>query len=66
MTIRQRICAFTGRPISPSDHASVQLILADLDDDGRMTKNFVIFDVCGKVRREGTIDELLTNKVTLN
>lgn len=56
---RQRICDFTNTPISSIDRASVQLTFAELDDEGKPTGEIRILDCCGKVRKEGKVDEIL-------
>lgn len=66
MTSTHRICAFTGRPIPHTDNASVQLTLVDLDENGRATNEIKIYDVLGRIRLEGTIDGLLSDKILNN
>lgn len=63
MTFEQRKCAFTGRPISHIDNASVQLTFVELDSNGRSNGKVKIYDVCGKVRHNGTIDGLITDEL---
>lgn len=66
MSFEQRICSFTGRPIPHTDNASVQLTFVELDSDGRATDKVVIYNACGKIRKDGTIDEILTNALAQN
>lgn len=64
MSFVQRICSFTGRPIPHTDHASVQLTFVELDVDGRAIDNVLVYNACGKIRKDGTIDEILTNMLS--
>lgn len=57
MVFQQRLCSFTGRPISHKDNASVQLTFATLDNDGRATGDIQVFNVSGSIRNNGTVDE---------
>ena len=40
----------TNSIISAKDHASVQLAVADVDEEGRMTGGFKTYAFCGTVR----------------
>lgn len=55
-----RKCMFTQRPILPNEKDSVQILIAELDKDGRTTGKVKMVDVCGSIRKTGEIDALLT------
>ncbi|WUR02355.1 ribosomal protein eS21 [Vairimorpha necatrix] len=59
----RRICSFTKRPIASSDKSSVQITLADIDENGRLLNTISTYDVCGVVRRNGLSDGYLTDKI---
>ena len=40
----------TNAIIAAKDHASVQISVADVDEEGRMTGGFKTYAFCGKVR----------------
>ncbi|RVD92727.1 Ribosomal S21e [Tubulinosema ratisbonensis] len=63
MAFKQRLCSFTGRPISHTDRSSVQLTFAVLDDDGRATGDIQVFNVSGSIRNNGSIDEAVNEKL---
>jgi hypothetical protein len=63
MAFERRLCTFTGRPISHTDSASVQLSFVELDSEGQSTGEIIMFDVSGSVRRDGTIDKLVYHKM---
>merc|ERR1711921_38150 len=52
-----RKCSITNNIISAKDHASVQLSVAEVDEEGRMTGGFKTFAFCGKVRATGNADD---------
>ena len=56
-----RKCSITNNIISAKDHASVQLSVAEVDEEGRMTGGFKTFAFCGKVRATGNADDSFTN-----
>ncbi|OQS54801.1 rps21 [Ecytonucleospora hepatopenaei] len=57
-----RKCIFTKRPILPKERDGVQLFLAELDSNGRLTGKTNMVDICGSIRRTGEIDSLLLEK----
>lgn len=59
MYFERRMCNFTARPIAAKDRASVQIILAKLDESGRVTEEIDIIDICGSLRQAGQSDSLL-------
>lgn len=61
MYFARRMCKFTMRPINSRDSASVQLILAKLDENGRMKEEVDIIDISGDIRESGDVDGLLTD-----
>merc|ERR1712039_408981 len=56
-----RKCSITNNIISAKDHASVQISVAEVDEEGRMTGGFKTFAFCGKVRTQGEADDSFTN-----
>lgn len=63
MNISQRICDLSRKPISSVDKASVQLTFVELDEDGRVTSDLVVLNVCGALRKEAKADGLITEKL---
>ena len=63
MEITQRICDLTRKSLSSVDKASVQITFADLDENGRVTSEITILNVCGALRKEGKTDGLITEKL---
>lgn len=59
----RRICSLTRKPIASSDKASVQITLAELDQDGQITGKVSIYDISGAVRRSGIADGLMLEKI---
>lgn len=55
----QRKCVFTHRPILPKERDSVQLYLAVLNANGRISGKAKILDICGNVRKTGNCDYML-------
>ncbi|GIQ89493.1 ribosomal protein S21e [Kipferlia bialata] len=51
-----RKCSATNRMIGPKDHASVQLNVAVVDEEGVYTGESVPFAFCGSLRRSGNCD----------
>lgn len=45
-----RKCAATNRLIKAHDHASVQLNICDVDEEGKMLPTHTTFALCGFVR----------------
>ncbi|XP_077971713.1 small ribosomal subunit protein eS21-like [Styela clava] len=54
-----RKCSASGRIISAKDHASIQLNLGDVDENGRYTGSTKIYAICGEIRRMGESDDCL-------
>ena len=54
-------CSITNNIISAKDHASAQISVAEVDEEGRMTGGFKTFAFCGKVRAMGEADDSFTN-----
>lgn len=63
MSFERRICSFTKRPIASSDKSSVQLTLAEIGIDGRITGNISVYDIAGVVRKNGLSDGYLYEKM---
>lgn len=63
MTFERRICSLGKTPIASCDKASVQIVLASLDQYGQVTGESTIYDVAGAVRKSGMADELLLEKI---
>lgn len=60
-----RKCAATGRLIEAKDHASVQIAVADVDQDGKMIPgSSTVFPLSGYVRRSGESDDSLNRLAT--
>ena len=56
----------TNSIIAAKDHASVQLSIADVDEEGRMTGGFKTYAFCGKVRgMVGVCNTLLYKKLRI-
>lgn len=56
----RRMCTFTNRTIDAKDRASVQILFAKLDSNGRAIDDaFDIVDIAGCVRKTGEVDSLL-------
>ncbi|KAI9189665.1 40S ribosomal protein S21 [Blastocladiella emersonii ATCC 22665] len=54
-----RKCSATGRLITAKDHSSVQINIADVDENGVLTGSFHTFAFSGAVRRAGESDDSL-------
>ncbi|KAK3216623.1 hypothetical protein GRF29_1g481645 [Pseudopithomyces chartarum] len=54
-----RKCSATNRLIRPDDHASVQISVANVSEDGRLTGENTSFALCGFVRAMGEADDSL-------
>ncbi|XP_028179035.1 small ribosomal subunit protein eS21 [Ostrinia nubilalis] len=55
-----RKCSASNRLIHAKDHASVQLVLADVDPaSGRALDSARIYVVCGAIRRMGESDDCI-------
>ncbi|KIO32544.1 hypothetical protein M407DRAFT_241420 [Tulasnella calospora MUT 4182] len=59
-----RKCAATNRLITAKDHASVQIAICDVDEDGKMLNTFTNFALCGPVREQGEADDSLNRLAT--
>eukprot|EP01115_Flamella_aegyptia_P014441 TRINITY_DN82213_c0_g1_i1.p1 TRINITY_DN82213_c0_g1~~TRINITY_DN82213_c0_g1_i1.p1 ORF type:complete len:97 (-),score=30.20 TRINITY_DN82213_c0_g1_i1:106-366(-) len=51
-----RKCSYTNRLITAKDHASVQINVAHVDEEGYMTDSFTPFVLCGFIRKKGASD----------
>ncbi|WP_198359676.1 40S ribosomal protein S21 [Streptomyces fildesensis] len=54
-----RKCSATNRLITAKDHASVQINIGHLDEDGRYMGNYTTFALSGFVRAQGDADSAL-------
>ncbi|KAJ1699398.1 hypothetical protein LUZ63_007910 [Rhynchospora breviuscula] len=54
-----RKCSATNRLITAKDHASVQLNIGHLDENGIYTGQFTTFALSGSVRAQGDADSAL-------
>ena len=60
-----RKCAATGRLIEAKDHSSVQISVANVDENGRMIRNSSThFPLSGFVRAQGEGDDSLNRLAT--
>jgi len=59
-----RKCAATNRLITSKDHASVQVVIADVDENGRALPTSTSFALCGQVRSQGEGDDSLNRLAT--
>lgn len=55
----RRMCTFTKQPIEAKDRSSVQIVLAKLDQSGRVTGDVDILDIAGAIRKNGQADSLI-------
>ncbi|KAK4053952.1 40S ribosomal protein S21 [Microbotryomycetes sp. JL221] len=60
-----RKCSATNRLITAKDHASVQINVADVNEEGKMTGSNVTYAFSGKVRENGDSDDSL-NRLASN
>ncbi|WFD40012.1 40S ribosomal protein S21 [Malassezia japonica] len=59
-----RKCAATGRLIEAKDHASVQIAIADVDENGKMIPGQTTnLPIAGFIRHQGESDDSL-NRIT--
>ncbi|KAG8533733.1 40S ribosomal protein S21 [Bacidia gigantensis] len=58
-----RKCSATGRIIKAKDHASVQISVGKVDENGRYTGENQVYALCGFVRSMGEGDDSL-NRLT--
>ncbi|KAI0341563.1 ribosomal protein S21e [Trametopsis cervina] len=59
-----RKCAATNRLITSKDHASVQIAVADVDENGRALNTSTTFALSGRVRADGESDDSLNRLAT--
>ncbi|RXW24124.1 hypothetical protein EST38_g1735 [Candolleomyces aberdarensis] len=59
-----RKCSATNRLITSKDHASVQIVIADVDANGRALGTSTTFALCGQVRSQGESDDSLNRLAT--
>ncbi|EGX48481.1 40S ribosomal protein S21 [Orbilia oligospora] len=52
-----RKCSATNRIIKAKDHASVQISVAKVDENGRATGEHITYALCGFVRSRGEADD---------
>jgi hypothetical protein len=52
------------RIIPPKDHASVQIVIADVDENGKATGGTTTFALSGQVRSQGESDECINRLAT--
>lgn len=57
MGLRNINSSSTNRLITAKDHASVQINIGRVDENGVMTGEFDTIAICGFVRRKGLSDE---------
>ncbi|XP_054793379.1 40S ribosomal protein S21-2 [Prosopis cineraria] len=54
-----RKCSATNRLITAKDHASVQINIGHLDENGIYSGHFSTFALCGFIRAQGDADSAL-------
>ncbi|XP_015793606.1 40S ribosomal protein S21 [Tetranychus urticae] len=55
-----RKCSSSNRIIHAKDHASIQINIADVDEDGMMIPNSTTsYAICGDLRRMGESDDCI-------
>ncbi|WP_395241852.1 40S ribosomal protein S21 [Salmonella sp. s51933] len=54
-----RRCSVTNRIISAKDHASVQINVGEVDENGRYNSNFKTYALSGFIRNTGDADNAL-------
>jgi len=59
-----RKCSATNRLITAKDHASVQINVGHVDQNGVYTGEFTAFALCGFVRVKGSSDDSLNRLAT--
>ncbi|KAL0084844.1 30S ribosomal protein S21e [Phycomyces blakesleeanus] len=59
-----RKCSATNRLITAKDHASIQLNVAEVNAEGRSTKSFSTYALCGFVRKNAEADDSLNRLAT--
>ncbi|RHZ87998.1 hypothetical protein Glove_26g238 [Diversispora epigaea] len=59
-----RKCSITNRLITAKDHASVQIIVGEVDEKGIYTGKTIQYELSGFVRRSGEADDSLNHLAT--
>ncbi|WVW84839.1 hypothetical protein I302_106874 [Kwoniella bestiolae CBS 10118] len=60
-----RHCSATGRLITATDHASIQIQVADVDADGKAIKGQgQTIAICGRIRAQGDSDDSINRIAT--
>ncbi|KAJ2548119.1 40S ribosomal protein S21 [Coemansia sp. RSA 1933] len=59
-----RKCSATNRLINSKDHASVQINIADVDEQGRLTGGYKTYAIAGMVRSLGESDDSINRLAT--
>ncbi|SAM03683.1 hypothetical protein [Absidia glauca] len=59
-----RKCSATNRLITAKDHASIQLNVADVNEEGRSTNSYSTYALCGFVRKEAEADDSINRLAT--
>merc|ERR1712173_235419 len=54
-----RKCSSSGKLINAKDHASIQIQVAEVDEQGRMTGVSTIYAICGQLRTMGESDDAI-------
>merc|ERR1712038_488504 len=54
-----RKCTSSGRLIGVKDHASIQLNIAEVDENGHSTGSNIRYAICGELRRMGESDDAI-------
>merc|ERR1712108_126684 len=54
-----RKCSASGKLIAAKDHASIQLNVAEVDENGRITGSNVTYAICGNLRKMGESDDAI-------
>jgi small subunit ribosomal protein S21e len=58
---KPRLCSATCKLITPSDHAAIQINVADVDDDGIITGKYKTYVLSGELRLRGQSDDALNH-----
>ncbi|KAJ2455847.1 40S ribosomal protein S21 [Coemansia sp. RSA 2336] len=59
-----RKCSVTNRLIAAKDHASVQINIADVNEEGVITGNVKTYAISGMVRARGESDDSINRLAT--
>lgn len=59
-----RKCSATNRLITAKDHASVQINIAEVNDEGKATGSYVTYAFHGGLRETGDSDDALNRLAT--